>query len=170
MAHQTHSAPTPIIHPTELKLKDYQGNLCNCIIQSFALCLYHIGRTKDAASIMMSVGDFTQSQQVYNMFHHIVVNACKPAMFIQNKQYNFEQDNNLSNMLILEGKGGVHDHTITIYKNIIFDSIHTNILFQCQQMLDWCYPPLRFHKIHHAYTLTTKKNTTKDQKFNHNMY
>jgi len=34
---QTHSAPTPIIHPTELKLKYYQGNLHNCIILA-SLC------------------------------------------------------------------------------------------------------------------------------------
>jgi len=67
-------------------------------------------------------------------------------------------------MVLLIGKDGSCDHAITIYKDMIFDTSHSNILKRTPETLDWCCPALGFKQIHHAYSLMEVKSCIKKKK------
>jgi len=86
---------------------------------------------------------------------------------IRDKKYNFDQDEELFNMptlVILTGNDTRSNHAITVYKDMIFDSSHGNILKRCRETLDWCCGDLGFCKIDRAYTLHKNETTNKKQK------
>jgi len=67
-------------------------------------------------------------------------------------------------MVVLVGRDGSCDHVITIYKDMIFDTSHGNIIKRNSETLDWCCPPLGFQQIHHAYSLMRIQNSNKRTK------
>jgi len=67
-------------------------------------------------------------------------------------------------LVILTGNDTTSNHAITVYKDMIFDSSHDNILKRCRETLDWCCGDLGFCKIYRAYTLHKNETTNKKQK------
>jgi len=164
--HETKSMSLhPSIHPSNLKVKFPQANLQTCMLSSFASCLYFKGITIEAEYIMKHAGEFHISSMFYQNFFNIVANVCKPKYtLLQNKQFHFNQDEHYFDcptMVVLVGRDGSCDHVITIYKDMIFDTSHGNIIKRNSETLDWCCTPFGFQQIHHAYSLMAIQNSNK---------
>ena len=67
-------------------------------------------------------------------------------------------------MVVLIGKDGSCDHAITIYKDMIFDTLHEKMLQRTSETLDWCCPPVGFQQIHRAYSLVEVRSSMKKKK------
>jgi len=167
-----HHGPTvfgnlPVIDQSGHKMNYPQGTLRTCLIGSFASCLDYIGSieqkpgmSEKGAAIMRNLGDLLKVDDVYNKFFHIVTNQCKDEyVLIRNRKFSFQQEEKLFDMptvVILVGNDYSMDHAITVYKNMIFDTSHTNILTRCQETLNWCCPPDGFRRILKAFSLREK--------------
>jgi len=173
-SHDTDSSGLkPTIHPSNLKVKYPQGNLQACMLASFASCLHYKGMTTESEKIMRHAGDLHLSTMFYENFCNIVVSACKPQhTIICNKQFNVNQEESCFDsptIVVLIGKDGSCNRAITIYKDMIFDTLHGKILKRTPETLDWCCPPLGFQQIHHAYSLVEVKRCMKKRKKHKNL-
>jgi len=159
---------SPILHVSPLQVQYPQGNLHTCMISSFASCLYYYGLKTAAEGLIHRIGEIYLSVEPFDKFPKIVMQATKnDYTVVRDKKYNFDQDEKLFNMptlVILTGNDTTSNHAITVYKDMIFDSSHDNILKRCRETLDWCCGDLGFCKIDRAYTLHKNATTNKKQK------
>jgi len=169
----TMQSDVPVLHPCSLRIKYPQGQLRTCMIGSLASCLYYMGTAEKktgmaekADAIMKDHGLLSKTEKVFNSFFHIVNQNCKDLYkFLWNKEFSFDQEEQLFDMptmVVLVGRDNSMDHAITVYKDMIFDTSTENVLSRCRQTLDWCCPT-GFQKIDRAYSLKEKPEHEKKQ-------
>ena len=155
----------PVLHPRKCKVKYPQGNLCNCMICSFASCLYYYGFKSEADTIIRCAGDLYQTNKIFSSLHNVVAKVCKGYNLVQSKNFSFfDQDKALfenPTLVMLKEKNGSCHHAVTVYKNMIFDMSHDYILKRCQQTLDWTCAPSGFQSVYQSYTFVKETNLNK---------
>jgi len=156
----------PVLHPSSSISRYPQGNLPNCMVASFASCLHYMGMTREAEDLVGHIGQLYTSKFIFDLFHKIVVEACGSGFtLICSRKFKFDQDESLFEMptlvILTEKENECSDHAITVFKDMIFNSLHENILQRCQKTLDWCCEPHGFQKIYCAYSLAKADNKNK---------
>jgi len=162
-----------VVHHSSTLIKYPQGQLQTCMIGSLASCLYYMGTAEKktgmaekADAIMKDHGLLSKTEKVFNSFFHIVNQNCKDLYkFLRNKEFSFDQEEQLFDMptvVVLVGRDNSTDHVITVYKDMIFDTSTENVLSRCRQTLNWCRLT-GFQKIDHAYSLKEKPEHERKQ-------
>jgi len=125
------------------------------------------GMAEKADAIMKDHGLLSKTEKVFNSFFHIVNQNCKDLyQFLRNKEFSFDQEEQLFDMptmVVLVRRDNSTDHAITVYKDMIFDTSTENVLSRCRQTLNWCCLT-GFQKIDHAYSLKGKLERNRKQK------
>jgi len=80
----TMQSNVPTLHHSGTLIRYPQGQPQTCMIQSFASCLYYIGKTEEKTgmaekveAIMKDHGSLSKTNFVFNRFYHIVTHHCK---------------------------------------------------------------------------------------------